>query len=128
MSFKLLIIFTIAFFNYALSKEIRCPKIRPTICTLEYSPVCGLFDPAQIVCVKAPCGMTYGNACSACADTRVISYTYGSCENYSENHKTTGPKLQSIVKQTYNKITKSSNLKSLSPSTKHILKSTKTVK
>ena len=38
------------------------------VCTLEYFPVCGND------------GLTYGNACSACASQNVESYKLGECE------------------------------------------------
>ena len=83
-SYTIIIIIT-TILEYFIAKEITCPKKRPTICTQEYLPVCGLFDSSHIMCFRAPCGMTYGNKCTACADKNVISYTYGSCDNYSQN-------------------------------------------
>ena len=49
------------------------------ICTKEYMPVCGWFDPARIQCIKYPCATTYGNKCEACAADEVISWTEGEC-------------------------------------------------
>lgn len=37
----------------------------PTICTMEYAPVCGSV---QVQCIKAPCNpvkQTFGNSCMA---------------------------------------------------------------
>ena len=47
-------------------------KFRPEVCTMQYEPVCG-FDQAgrQL--------QTYGNACSACVNTEVHSFTPGEC-------------------------------------------------
>jgi len=49
------------------------------ICTMEYAPVCGLV---QVQCVTTPCDpvpQTFGNACGACAQGTVSSYTVGEC-------------------------------------------------
>ncbi|MGB1580392.1 MAG: hypothetical protein ACPHER_02670 [Nevskiales bacterium] len=60
----------------------QCPEQRPQICTYEYQPVCGLRD-TGIRCVTTPCPSaewkTYGNACSACGDTKVSGYVPGEC-------------------------------------------------
>jgi len=60
-----------------------CKDPRPQICTREYRPVCAIKD-TGIRCVTTPCQSTthktYGNACSACGDPKVISYHSGACE------------------------------------------------
>lgn len=60
-----------------------CQDPRPEMCTREYRPVCGLKD-TGIRCVTEPCPSsehkTYGNACDACADPAVLSYSAGACE------------------------------------------------
>ena len=60
-----------------------CEDPRPEMCTREYRPVCALRD-TGVRCVTEPCDnteqKTYGNACDACADPAVISYTEGACE------------------------------------------------
>jgi hypothetical protein len=71
----------ISFIYYANSKETSCMVTTvPSECTNEYIPVCGLYDPAQIQCVKAPCGETFDNVCYACHDSRVKSYFDGPCD------------------------------------------------
>ena len=55
------------------------PANRPAACTKEYRPVCGLL---QVQCITTPCNpvpTTYGNACDACAQNNVLSYTQGAC-------------------------------------------------
>ena len=57
------------FFDY-----IDCPLNRPPppiACTREYNPVCGLQSNGT--------SRTYTNGCSACADSRVVSYLMGTC-------------------------------------------------
>jgi hypothetical protein len=52
------------------SEYIQCTEEQKSAegCTLEYFPVCG------------DNGVTYGNACSACASQNVESYKLGECE------------------------------------------------
>lgn len=48
-------------------------------CTMIYQPVCAMV---RVECVTALCDpvpQTMGNACSACTNDRVISYTEGEC-------------------------------------------------
>ncbi len=50
------------------------------VCTADYTPVCGLVD---VQCVTTPCDpipQTFGNACGACSQGNVTSYTAGACE------------------------------------------------
>jgi hypothetical protein len=51
---------------------------RGMMCTQQYEPVCGWFG-QDIQCIRYPCAMDYGNACMACADEKVVSYTGGLC-------------------------------------------------
>ncbi len=67
----------------AKPEAIQCPEQRSPLCTREYLPVCATRD-TGIRCITAPCPSseekTYGNACSACSDPKVISYRSGACE------------------------------------------------
>jgi hypothetical protein len=47
--------------------------------------VCGLFDPAQIQCIQAPCGGDFSNMCEACSDSTVISIHHQSCQELRNN-------------------------------------------
>ena len=48
------------------------------MCPMIYSPVCG-YRPG-IACITTPCNhVTYSNACEACHDPLVQSYTAGEC-------------------------------------------------
>lgn len=59
-----------------------CPEQRPQICTMDYRPVCATRD-MGVRCVTAPCPSTgqktYSNACSACADVKVIGHIPDEC-------------------------------------------------
>lgn len=59
-----------------------CPEQRSPICTREYLPVCATRD-TGIRCITAPCPSseekTYGNACTACADVKVVGHRPGAC-------------------------------------------------
>ncbi len=59
----------------------RCsPESRQVAsCPEDGDAVCGLFDPARVQCIMAPCGRTFANACKACLDPRIISWTPGDC-------------------------------------------------
>ncbi len=49
-----------------------CTDPRPQICTLDYSPVCGVLGNQE--------RKEYSNGCGACADPAVTSYTAGPCQ------------------------------------------------
>jgi hypothetical protein len=51
--------------------QVTCSVPRPQVCTREYRPVCGTR--------RDGVRQTYGNACSACADVRVMNHVPGSC-------------------------------------------------
>ena len=63
--------------------SIKCSVPRPQVCTREYRPVCARVD-TGIRCVTTPCPSfkkkTYANACTACADDKVLDYREGPCE------------------------------------------------
>ncbi|WP_372861621.1 hypothetical protein [Spongiibacter sp.] len=69
---------------------ISCEQPRPQRCTREYRPVCGHVD-TGMRCLTQDCTanthQSYGNACSACADQRVIGYEQGSCESYGKGQQ-----------------------------------------
>jgi len=52
-----------------------CTEPRPEICTMDYTPVCGLQRLSAVEQWK-----TYPNACSACSDATVIGHKKDSCE------------------------------------------------
>jgi predicted methyltransferase len=62
--------------------SIACAGPRPTQCSDFEAPACGLVD-TGIRCIVAPCpsseNRSYLNACKACADPAVQSFTRGSC-------------------------------------------------
>jgi len=68
----------------------HCPEQRPQICTMDYRPVCATRD-TGIRCVTTPCPSseqkTYSNACSACADAKVIGYIPDECTASSSNQQ-----------------------------------------
>jgi len=51
-----------------------CDESRPTDCTEDYNPVC------IVECLNGTCTKTAQNACTACADPTVLSYSLGRCE------------------------------------------------
>lgn len=51
-----------------------CEEHRPTNCTLDYNPVC------IVECLNGTCTKTARNACAACADPTVLSYSLERCE------------------------------------------------
>ena len=60
----------------------QCKSPRSQMCTREYRPVCATRD-TGVRCVTTPCPsteqVTKSNACTACADEKVFSYTKGVC-------------------------------------------------
>jgi len=63
-----------------LTSSIQCtPESRQgEICSMIADPVCG-YRP-DVVCAAIPCKYeTYANACEACHDPQVVSYTIGPC-------------------------------------------------
>lgn len=68
---------------------VACSEHRPQICTREYLPVCATRD-TGIRCITTPCPSTeqvaFGNACTACADSKVSEYRSGACQKINEKH------------------------------------------
>ena len=52
-----------------------CSDPRPQICTMDYTPVCGLVDKKEV--------KTYGNACGACGDVKVTAHVPKECQTDS---------------------------------------------
>lgn len=72
---KYLCLLVIALFLPSLSfsdgMSTICKEPRPAICTMDYTPVCGLHKNNSI--------KTYSNGCGACSDPSVVSYEPGAC-------------------------------------------------
>lgn len=68
----------------------QCPEQRPQICTMDYRPVCATRD-TGVRCVTSPCPSTeqktYSNACSACADAKVIGHLPDECQTSPTNQQ-----------------------------------------
>jgi len=64
------------------STQTQCKSPRQQMCTREYRPVCATRD-TGVRCVTTPCPstekVTKSNACTACNDEKVFSYTEGAC-------------------------------------------------
>lgn len=71
----------------AKPETVQCPEQRAQMCTREYRPVCATRD-TGIRCVIAPCPSseekTYANACTACADAKVIAHRPGACKQVTD--------------------------------------------
>ena len=70
--------------NLSIVEYKECKESRPQMCTRQYSPVCAKRD-TGVRCVTTPCPsselVTKPNACVACSDEKVFSYTVGACSN-----------------------------------------------
>ena len=54
-----------------LEVDKTCTDPRPQVCTMDYTPVCGVrVDQTS---------KTYSNGCSACSDSEVVGYQEGAC-------------------------------------------------
>jgi len=62
-------------------KRSYCPEESRNVeaCIEIYQPVCGWFNPEEIVCVKYPCAVTFSNSCFACQSEDILYYTNGEC-------------------------------------------------
>ncbi|MFC1657558.1 hypothetical protein ACFL2P_03195 [Candidatus Moduliflexota bacterium] len=54
------------------TESLKCPEVRPEMCTMDYNPVCGYLSDGSF--------HTYSNGCNACSDPKVISYSLGECK------------------------------------------------
>lgn len=52
--------------------QTACVEPRPEVCTMNYMPVCATQNTEEY--------KTYSNACSACADSKVVSYAEHACK------------------------------------------------
>lgn len=57
--------------SFGKKQATDCTNPRPQACTMQYDPVCGQKDDGS--------SDTYGNACSACGDSDVLSWVDGEC-------------------------------------------------
>lgn len=75
-----------------------CRGDRPDVCTQQYDPVCGYFQPgpddeglssskdwATESGATARQQRTFGNACSACAEKKVVGFVRGECPTPKED-------------------------------------------
>jgi hypothetical protein len=73
----------------AKSEITNCAEERPDMCTMDYRPVCATRD-TGVRCVTTPCPSTeqktYSNACSSCADVKVIGYISDQCPTSPGKH------------------------------------------
>ena len=57
--------------NTLTTESIKCPELRPEMCTMDYNPVCGQLSDGSF--------KTYSNGCNGCSDSKVIGYSQGEC-------------------------------------------------
>ena len=61
----------------------QCKSPRHKMCTREFRPVCATRD-TGVRCITTPCPSTEkvikSNACTACSDEKVSSYSQGACK------------------------------------------------
>lgn len=66
------------------ASPVECEMPRQKACTREYRPVCAEVD-TGVRCIKSPCPSTehktFANACSACADPKVLRFVPGECSS-----------------------------------------------
>ncbi len=60
-------------------ETVKCPEVRPEMCTMDYNPVCGNLSDGSF--------KTYSNGCNACTDPKVISYSQGECREADKSLK-----------------------------------------
>jgi len=55
---------------------VACTEPRPEVCTMDYTPVCGLKRESGL-----DLWITFSNACSACTDETVAGYRNDICSS-----------------------------------------------
>jgi hypothetical protein len=66
-------------FTEIIAFDCQTSNRQAEVCNQIYDPVCASIN---VQCLKAPCPtikQTFGNACEACRDILVDSYTKGEC-------------------------------------------------
>jgi hypothetical protein len=78
---RLLIALTLLLLTLSQEYPYRCKKedrMIGRLCINQTVPVCGHYYP-RIKCVRAPCGETSDNICTACKNPNVQFVTKGAC-------------------------------------------------
>ena len=57
----------------------KCKDPRPQMCTMDYTPVCGVDKDGN--------KKTYSNGCGACSNPHVVSYQDGACDENTKKEK-----------------------------------------
>ena len=58
-------------FMTGCAAQSMCSDPRPEVCTFEYAPVCAVTQKGELY--------TESNACSACSNPEIVSFTEGAC-------------------------------------------------
>ena len=81
--YKLLVLVLLLIASKEVTSQVtypyKCdPNNRPSVCTMEYTGVCGWND-STIQCFAYPCAQNYATACAACSVAHVEKVTLGNC-------------------------------------------------
>ncbi len=83
--------------------EVVCQDPRPQMCTMDYTPVCGLRD-TGVRCVTTPCPSTewktYSNGCTACSDAQVFGYVSGECTGGESASRDIDDQVWAVIRRT----------------------------